>query len=580
MERRVLWAVILMGIVITLTNVLFPPAKPKPAGEGAPPAAAVASSPAATGAPLAAGVAQAPAREVTVTSPLYRYTFSTRGAALARAEMLHYASAFDRGQPVQLVPAGVTDFLAYRLVTGRDTVDLRGLPFQPSAPALQVGGAPAELRFTYGAPGGLGVEVTYTFHPDNYLVDVRGRVTGAARGAQLLTDLGPGLANHEAEPARYRRDQAAVAMSADGAENLPFMKVEGADTVQGPLTWAATKNKYFVTALVAGSGPGFGSMVVRQLPEARLVERRGEKTDTVRLRQARTLVSVPLGADGSFAYQEYVGPQEHGRLAAVGHDLDQVNPYGYRWLRPVVRPIAAGVLWILRELHDSLGLSYGWVLVIFGVMMKVILWPLNSKAMRAQLKNMAVQPLMQEIQTKYKNDPQKQQEEMMKLYREYGFNPVAGCLPLLIPMPVLFTLFFVFQSAIEFRGVGFGWLPDLSQRDPLYILPVLLMGSTFLMQWISTKLSGMEQNAQMKTMMYFMPLMMGMFFFNLASGLNLYYLTTNLAGIPQQLLISRERKRHQDEMKKQGGPVPVAKKPGGSGGSGGQTAARRVKRRG
>jgi YidC/Oxa1 family membrane protein insertase len=275
----------------------------------------------------------------------------------------------------------------------------------------------------------------------------------------------------------------------------------------------------------------------------------GEDAETTLLPRAQAVVGVPLGQDGGFAYGAYLGPQEHDRLVAVGYDLDDVNPYGYRWLRPVVRPIAAAALWSMRELHHTLGISYGWVLIIIGVLVKLLLWPLNAKAMRAQMKNMAVQPLVQEIQTKYKNDPQKQQEEMIRLYKEHGFNPVAGCLPLLIPMPIFITLYFVFQSAIEFRGVPFAWLPDLSQADPYYIIPVLFVGSTFLLQWISTKLSGMETNPQMKMMMYVMPVMMGVFFFSLASGLNLYYTASNLAGLPQQVLIARERRRATEDMK-------------------------------
>ncbi len=225
------------------------------------------------------------------------------------------------------------------------------------------------------------------------------------------------------------------------------------------------------------------------------------------------------------------------------------------------RPIAAAILWTLAALHDNLGLGYGMVLVVFGILVKIVTWPLNAKAMRAQMKNMEFQPLMQEIQTKYKSDPQRQQQEMMKLYREKGFNPLSGCMPLLIPMPVFITLFFVLQTAIEFRGVSFLWLPDLALPDPLYILPILFMVSTFALQWISMTLSGMEQNPQMQMMMYVMPLVFGIFFFTVASGLNLYYLASNVAGLPQQILIARERRRAQEEMKKntpKPAPAPAA----------------------
>ena len=174
--------------------------------------------------------------------------------------------------------------------------------------------------------------------------------------------------------------------------------------------------------------------------------------------------------------------------------------------------------------------------------MRVVLFPLNHKAMKAQLRNMAVQPLVQEIQTRYKDNPEKLQKEMMRLYKEHGFNPLAGCLPMLIPWPVLIALFFVFQNTIELRGVEFLWLPDLSAKDPFYILPAVLAVSMFLMQWVSMR--SLEQpNQQMKMMMYIMPIMMLFIFVNLASGLNLYYATANIATIPQQMWIAGERKK-------------------------------------
>jgi YidC/Oxa1 family membrane protein insertase len=133
---------------------------------------------------------------------------------------------------------------------------------------------------------------------------------------------------------------------------------------------------------------------------------------------------------------------------------------------------------------------------------------------------------------------------MMKLYKEHGFNPLAGCLPMLLPWPVLIALFFVFQNTIELRGVPFLWLPDLSAPDPFFILPIFLGVSMFLLQWVSMR-SMPQQNPQMKMMMYVMPIMMVVIFFNLASGLNLYYATANIATLPQQIWIAGERKKAQ-----------------------------------
>jgi YidC/Oxa1 family membrane protein insertase len=130
-------------------------------------------------------------------------------------------------------------------------------------------------------------------------------------------------------------------------------------------------------------------------------------------------------------------------------------------------------------------------------------------------------------------------------------SPLGGCLPMLLPFPILITLFFVFQNTIEFRGVPFLWLPDLSAPDPLYVLPIFMSLSVFAMQWITTR-SLPQQNSQMKMMMYFMPVMMLFIFFRLASGLNLYYATANIATIPQQVWIANERKKM-----RVGGPPPA-----------------------
>jgi YidC/Oxa1 family membrane protein insertase len=239
-----------------------------------------------------------------------------------------------------------------------------------------------------------------------------------------------------------------------------------------------------------------------------------------------------IGADGQFAHRLFMGPQEYTLLSSLGQGMEGVNPYGWKVFRPIVRPIVSIIMEVLHFLHTQLSLGYGWVLIVFGVAMRIVLFPLNHKAMKAQLRNMAVQPLMKEIQDKHKDSPEKLQKEMMKLHKEHGFNPLAGCLPMLLPWPVLIALFFVFQNTIELRGVPFLWLPDLSAKDPFYILPVILAVSMFLMQWVSLR-SLDQENQQMKIFI----------FMNLASGLNLYYVTANIATLPQQIWIANERKK-------------------------------------
>jgi YidC/Oxa1 family membrane protein insertase len=576
-NRRFFVALLLATAVLLITNRLFPP---RPPVKQAPPAAA-AASPAPGAAGLAVPAGGAPAQTVVVRSPLYEYRFSTRGAALTGAELLKYASYVKHGQHVQLVPEGATDVLAHRIAVGRDTLDLRTVDFTPSATRLDLAGAKEQsLTFRYAGPGGVASEVTYTFRPDDYLVRIRGKVAGVPAGGELLTELGPGLAHHDAKEHGSAQELAVVGWNGDKIDTRLLAKVEGPDTLLGPLGWAAVKDRYFLMALLADQG-SITQVKVQDAPDFKTTEGSGDKVETITLPRARSTTVSPLGAGGSYAFSAYLGPQEYSRLVAAGHDLDEVNPYGYRWLRPVVRPIAAFILWVLNLAHQRWGITYGWLLVLAGVAMRLITWPLNAKAMRAQMKNMEKQPILQartkEIQEKYKNDPAKQQKELFELYRELEFSPMSmfsGCLPMLIPMPVLITLFFVFRSAIEFRGTSFAWLPDLSLADPLHILPIFLVLSMFGLQWISTRMSGMEKNPQTTMMMYMMPLMMGALFFRFPSGLNLYYATTNVASLPQQLLIARERSRLAAEKKKE----EAAAKAGSRGG--GHPGARRVKRRG
>lgn len=555
MEKRFVWFIVLTAALFGLQLWLFPPQDPAKV----PPAAdSVAAAPAAPGAPAAGLAAQpaeaaAPAQTVVVRSPLYEYRFSTRGAALTGATLNRYASYVVPNGRVQLVPEGVTDVLAKRVVVGRDTLDLRGASFTASAPSLTLaaGGQPQSLTFRYAGAGGVGAEVTYTFRPDDYLVDVKGRLTGIPGRATLLTELPPGLAHHDAPEHGSARELSLVGYSDGDIETWLLRKVKGNDSLPGPLGWAGVKDRYFLMALIAAEGAPFSRVELRDVRDYATWQRDGDDSVRVELPRVRATAVLPLGDDNAFALKAYLGPQEHERLVAVGHELSEVNPYGYLWMRPIIRPIASAVLWVFNHLHVGLGLSYGWVLIVFGVLMRVVTWPLNSKAMRLQQKNMEVQPKLQarmkEIQEQYADDPEKQRVAIMEMYKEMGVNPLSmfsGCVPMLIPMPVLITLFFVFQSAIEFRGASFWWLPDLSLADPLYILPVFLMASQFGLMYISTRMSGMDENPQATMMMYMMPLLMGFLFFNFASGLNLYYATTNVASLPQQLLIARERRYH------------------------------------
>ncbi len=569
-EARFLLAVILMLAVLVGTNRLFPPVVPEDVGAVADstaeagPDAPSSVFPGDTGQPADAGaVPDLPAGdpalpgaarpepevtpsaprevEVSVTGPLYEYRFSSLGARVVSGELSQFESLRKPGA-VGVVPDGTSGYFGHRLVVGSDTLDLSSVPFsvEPAGGLRLVeGGEPETIRFTYEHPSGqFDFRVEYTFDPDDYTVVVRGGMRGVDR-ALMVTDLGAGLPFAESDSAIEARSMAYVYNHLqDGIRSTTLEDAEPPTIVEGPLVWTAFRSKFFVLAMLAGESDELASDVTYL---GGLIVREAEVEERVRVGAAQTVTE-----NGGFAYRMFIGPQEYALLSSLGQDMEEVNPYGWRFFRPIIRPFVSVIMTILVFLHTQLSLGYGWVLIVFGVLMRVVFFPLYHKSMKAQLRNMAAQPLVKEIQDRYKDQPEKLQKELMKLYKEHGFNPLAGCLPMLLPWPVLIALFFVFQNTIELRGVEFYWLPDLSAKDPFYILPILLALSMFLMQWVSLR-SLDQDNPQMKMMMYIMPPMMLFIFMNLPSGLNLYYATANIATLPQQVWIARERAKMKDQ---------------------------------
>jgi YidC/Oxa1 family membrane protein insertase len=204
-------------------------------------------------------------------------------------------------------------------------------------------------------------------------------------------------------------------------------------------------------------------------------------------------------------------------------------------------------------MHTALGLGYGLVIVVFGLAVRILLWPLSRIAMRSMARMQAVQPQITALQARYKDNPQQLQQETFKLYKEHKVNPFGGCWPMLIPYPVLVAVFFVLAYTIEVRGVHFLWMPDLARADPLYLIPVLMAVSMFAVSKIGQM--GLPPNPQSKMMTWLMPGMMLIFFARFGAGLNLYYAVQNLASIPQQWLVMKERQQMQGKL-----AAPVVKR--------------------
>ncbi|HEX6059698.1 MAG TPA: membrane protein insertase YidC [Gemmatimonadaceae bacterium] len=500
----------------------------------------------------------APAETTVVRTPLATYAFASYGATPAAATLTGYESLRERGRGVSLTPSG-TPLASYRLVAAGDTIDLRRVPFRLlDTPAAGADSAPRTLVYEGSAAGAV-VRIEYRVDPDSYVIHARGSVRGLPNAA-LLVDLPTTIRSEEADTAADHGLLAYATRTTSGEiVNVPFRDLAKLDPGErrieaGPISWIAARNKYFLVAALADStATPFAAAIMR-----------GEPTSAKTPTTAHAAALMPL-ADGTFALELYAGPQEWRRLVALGRDFHDVNAYGWSFVQPIVQPFATIVMQILLWMHDKLALGYGWVLVIFGVAVRLLLWPLNQSAMRTSLRMQRIQPELMAIQTKHKGDPKKAHEEMMKIYQAHGVSPFSafsGCLPMLIPMPVLFALFFVFQNTIEFRGVSFLWLPDISLHDPFYILPILMGLSMFALSWIG--LQSTPNNPQAKVMSYVFPPMMTLIFWRFAAGLNLYYFVQNVAALPQQWLIAKERAKAQPAapVKRAPSPAPSAARPG------------------
>lgn len=542
MEKRTLLAFILMAVVLAISQYLFTPSAPPPEGDqGTPPPADTStlgaptsqrnartpSRPARTreggpkleGAaiPPAAGV---PADPVRVETPLYALVVDRRGGVVTQVSLKRYPSYVD-SLPVQLVPSGEA-YLQRTIRAGDRELDLTGLLFDSDRETLRVGERSDSLVLTARTAGGVDVRQVFRFSAETYEVDYRVDVEGlAGSGGVLETRLGPRLRSTEKSLDEDLGSFAAVARVGREVHSFqPKHVAKGPQLFRGSVTWAGIKSKYFLCALVSTEKP-FERVTISAVPDDSLPG-------------LEVVAGIPLEG-GAAAYAFYLGPQEYRSLAAAGGSLQDVNQYGWSWIRWAIQPFAHLIVRILLWMHQLIP-NYGVVLIIFGILVRLVMWPLTHKSFVSMQKMQVIQPEMQRLRERFKNDPQRMQQEMMKLYKERGVNPLGGCLPNLLPLPILFALFFVFQNTIEFRGAPFvGWIQDLSRPDPYYVLPILMGVTMFIQQ----KLTPVGDNPQMKVMLYFMPPFLTFIFLNLAAGLVLYYTVSNVLTFAQQLLLKR-----------------------------------------
>lgn len=225
----------------------------------------------------------------------------------------------------------------------------------------------------------------------------------------------------------------------------------------------------------------------------------------------------------------FIGPQEENKLEALYPGLELIKDYG--WLTILAKPL----YWLMDKLYSGIG-NWGWTIIALVLVLKIMFYWLNAKAYRSMAKMKAVNPKIMEMRERLKDKPQQMQQEMMRIYREEKVNPMGGCFPIMIQIPVFIALYWVLLSSVEVRGAPWmGWITDLSVPDPWFILPVVMAATTML----QTALNPTPPDPMQAKLMWYMPLIFSIMFFFFPAGLVLYWITNNVLSIAQQWLINK-----------------------------------------
>jgi YidC/Oxa1 family membrane protein insertase len=441
---------------------------------------------------------------VTVETTLYSAVFSSRGGVIKSFRLKEYTDK--QSQPVELVPAN-TGVPALAMGQSRD-FSFAGRNFAISSGDITVAaGDSGKLIFEY-ASGAVLVRRTYTFGGASYRIDLRDETAGL--GEYYIT---PGTGFGKSGETGYGAHIGPVLLDDVSREEFDASKPPSEmKTFAKKVRWVANEDKYFFAAIVP----------VSDKPEKPAALVWGDNGKTV---------AAIKGSPGVNDFIIFAGPKKEEILSPLELSLEHIVDFGYFSI--IARPI----FWLLKFINGFIG-NWGFSIIALTMVVRIPFIPLISKGQRSMKKLQKIQPLMNEIREKYKKDAQRMQTELMELYKKHKVNPMGGCLPIVIQIPVFFALYKVLLVAIELRGAPFMfWIKDLSEKDPYYILPVVMGGTMFLQQKMTP--SGMDPT-QAKIMLL-MPIIFTFMFLNFPSGLVVYWLVSNIFGIVQQFYVNKRK---------------------------------------
>ncbi len=548
-RRTILWVIFAFSLVMLWDQwqvhnghkaTFFPSAsqtaaaKPGAAASAVPSAssAAVAAAPAAV--PGAAGAAGAPpvpegaavARErIAVSTDVLKLTFDTEGGSVIDSELLKYADATQPEKRVMLLDTNGHEVYQAQsgLIGGAFPNHKTPMSFSGDK-TLADGAQELVVRFESAVVGGVKRVLTYTLTRGSYVIGVRNEVI-----------------NEGSQPVRA---QLYLQLVRDG--NQPSGSTPFYSTFTGPAFYTDAKKYQKVTFsdidknkddFVKQASDGYVAMVQHYFASAWMFapdtphDNFARKIDTnlYAAGMIAPLAELAPGAHLNADTRLFIGPQEETMLEAVTPGLELVKDYG--WVTILAKPL----YWLLMQIHKVLG-NWGWSIVALVLLLKIAFYWLNAKAYGSMAKMKALSPKITAMRERLKDKPQQMQMEMMRIYREEKVNPMGGCLPIMVQIPVFIALYWVLLSSVEMRGAPWIlWIHDLSVKDPFFILPVFMTLTTLL----QTALNPAPPDPMQAKMMWIMPLVFSVMFFFFPAGLVLYWITNNILSITQQWIINK-----------------------------------------
>ena len=473
-------------------------------------------------------------REIIVETPFYTVRISARGASFGSYILNKYRETVDKNSPnKQLIPPAFKEGVFRASLLGNSLNGLNDAVFSivHEGDKLVVDNDRKDLSFNWVADDGTILTKTYTFDPESYLIGLTVEIKNASES--VLKDR---LVLSVRKPLEADKGYGFVGPSAlinDALEQVKTKKIADQDEYKGKIKWISVEDRYFLSSIIPDTEID-GSMKLAAID------------DVVVNQLVNPMFALSPGEKQAFNFYVFMGPKSMDLLDSLGHDLGKALNFGF------FNVIAKPCLWFMNKIHSVLP-NYGIAIILLTLFTKIILWPLGNKSYKSMSEMKKLQPLMTEIREKHKGDKQKMNQELMALYKTYKVNPMGGCLPMVLQIPVFFALYRMLYQAIELRHAPFIlWINDLSAPDrlfdfgfsipfmePPYGIPVLtiIMGGTMLLQ---QKMSPPPGDPTQAKMMMLMPVVFTFIFINFSSGLVLYWLVNNVLSISQQYYVQKK----------------------------------------